>query len=114
MLAAGLTRLHYKNFAHCPTLAEVRRRFEEESPEYLRYGIHVMVSQHGTGELTLGDSHEYGDDITIFDKPIIDELILRYLGQFLLPPRLQIRSRWHGNYRNIQPRPTSSCIRNRK
>ena len=98
MLAAGLTLLHYKNFAQCPTLPALRHRIERDHPDHVRYGIHVMASQHGTGELTLGDSHEYGDDITIFDKPIIDELILAYLQRFLVLPDLQIRSRWHGIY----------------
>ena len=57
-----------------------------------------MASQHGSGEITLGDSHEYGDDISIFDKPVIDALILTYLRQFLLLPDLQVQSRWHGIY----------------
>ena len=118
MLAAGLTLLHYKNFAACPTLSAVRKRFEREAPDYLRYGIHVMASQHGSGEITIGDSHEYGDDITIFDRPEIDELILAYLQRFLLLPDLQIRSRWHGIYAKhpeqaymiLQPEPSVTIV----
>ncbi|MDX2040694.1 MAG: TIGR03364 family FAD-dependent oxidoreductase [Acidobacteriota bacterium] len=98
MLAAGLTLCHYPCFNDCPSLSALRERFERELPEYVRYGIHVMASQHGSGEITLGDSHEYGDDITPFDKDEIDRLILDYLRKFLILPNLHIASRWQGVY----------------
>jgi FAD dependent oxidoreductase TIGR03364 len=98
MPAAGLTLLHYKAFADCPSLPALRERVGKQFPDYVRYGIHVMASQNGVGELTLGDSHEYGRDITPFDKPAIDRLILDYLAGFLHIPDLTIASRWHGIY----------------
>ncbi|MCE9563461.1 MAG: TIGR03364 family FAD-dependent oxidoreductase [Planctomycetes bacterium] len=97
-LAAGLTLRHYTSFAHCPTLPALARRLDAEFPEYGRFGIHVLVSQNGHGELTIGDSHEYGDAIELFDKPQIDELILNYLKTFLHVPDLTIAARWHGIY----------------
>jgi len=57
-----------------------------------------MVSQNGLGELTLGDSHEYSDEIAPFDKREIDELVLRYLNMFFNAPELRIASRWNGVY----------------
>ena len=98
MLAAGLTLAHYRSFQSCPTLPELARRLDAELPEYRRYGIHVMAAQHGGGEIVLGDSHEYGDQIEPFDKAEIDALILRYLATFLTIPKLRIGSRWHGVY----------------
>lgn len=98
MLAAGLTLGHYKSFAHCPSLAAMRRRFAQEMPEYETYGIHVLVSQQGTGEITIGDSHEYEDAIEPYDKTRIDELILRYLATFLKTSDLRIHSHWNGTY----------------
>src|SRR5262249_52212610 len=83
MLAAGLTLRHYASFRHCPTLAVLKRRIAEESPWFDRYGIHVLVSQNGHGELTIGDSHEYGDLIEPFDKTEIDDWIMEYLRTFL-------------------------------
>jgi FAD dependent oxidoreductase TIGR03364 len=98
MLAAGLTLRHYAAFADCPSLPALKTRLESELPLYGHYGIHVMAAHNGKGELVLGDSHEYGDAIDVFDKPEIDELILSYLKTFLAVPDLRIASRWHGCY----------------
>ena len=98
MLAAGLTLRHYKSFENCPTLPALKQRVAEETPYFDCYGIHVLVSQNGAGEVILGDSHLYGDAIEPFDNPHIDALVLEYLNTFLRIPALQIASRWHGIY----------------
>ena len=98
MLAAGLTLCHYRNFQDCPSLPQLRARFAREMPLYQRYGIHVMASQQAGGEITIGDSHLYDDEIEPFDKTEIDELILNYLGKFLAFPNLEIIERWSGIY----------------
>jgi D-hydroxyproline dehydrogenase subunit beta len=98
MLAAGLTLRHYKAFQDCPSLAAVKQRVARECPQFDRYGIHVMASQNGQGELVIGDSHEYDAEIEPFDKPIIDQLILDYLHTFLDAPDLHVAARWHGIY----------------
>jgi len=97
-LAAGLTLRHYTSFAKCQTLPVLVRRLDAELPEYGRFGIHVLVAQNERGELTLGDSHVYGDAIEPFDNPRLDELILSYLKTFLAIPDLTIAARWHGIY----------------
>lgn len=104
-LAAGLTLRFYPAFEICSTLPQLKRRIATEMPEYDRWGIHALVSQTGEGELTLGDSHEYGDAVDIFDKPEIDGLILRYLGTFLQAPTMDIAQRWHGVYAKHPGRP---------
>ncbi|MGD9720517.1 MAG: TIGR03364 family FAD-dependent oxidoreductase [Pirellulales bacterium] len=98
MLAGGLTLRHYKNFQNCATLPALRERVAREHPEFDRYGVHVMASQNGRGELVIGDSHEYDDQVEPFDKPAIDRMILDYLDTFLDAPDLQIAARWHGTY----------------
>ena len=97
-LAGGLTLGHYKAFEICPSLPDLKARLTSEMPEYLRHGIHVMASQNQLGEVIIGDSHEYGADISPFDKAEIDELILRYLRTMLRLPDTTIARRWHGIY----------------
>ncbi len=98
LLAAGLTLRHYGSFAGCPTLPALARRLDAEFPEYGRLGIHVLVAQNESGEVVIGDSHEYGDAIEPFDKARIEELILGYLRTFVEIPDLTIAERWHGVY----------------
>jgi FAD dependent oxidoreductase TIGR03364 len=105
MLAAGLTLRHYAAFRNCPSLATLKERVARESPWLDQYGIHVLVSQHAGGELTIGDSHEYGDRIEPFDKAEIEGWILGYLSTFLHAPDLRIAARWHGTYVKHQNEP---------
>lgn len=105
MMAAGLTLCHYKSFADCAGLAALRARLSAELPEYEKYGIHVLVSQQGTGEITLGDSHEYGDEIEPYDKQRINQLVLRYLGTFLEVEDLKVTTFWNGTYAKHPEKP---------
>jgi FAD dependent oxidoreductase TIGR03364 len=97
-LAAGLTLRFYKAFQICSTLGALRDRVAREMPEYDRWAIHVLVSQTADGAITLGDSHEYGVSPDVFDKPEIDELILREADTFLQLPDMRIAQRWNGTY----------------
>src|SRR5262249_49667755 len=94
----ALTLRHYMSFAICPSLPALADRIEREYPEHVRYGIHVMASRNGRGEVVIGDSHEYGDAIEPFDRVEIDRLILDYLATFLDLSGLRIAARWHGTY----------------
>ena len=97
-LAFGLTFKHYPTFQVCASLGALKDRIARETPEFEKWGIHVMVSQNASGELIIGDSHEYGLAVDIFDKPVIDRLILDYARQYLRVPSLEIAERWHGVY----------------
>jgi D-hydroxyproline dehydrogenase subunit beta len=76
----------------------LKARLADEWAAQVARGVHVLVSQHDRGELMLGDSHEYDESITPFDKPEIDDLVLEYLQTFFDWRDLQIAERWHGTY----------------
>jgi len=97
-LAAGLTLRFYKAFQMCSTLPKLKERIAREMPDYERYLIHVLVSQAADGAITLGDSHEYGCCVDVFNKSEIDDLILREAKKFLALPDFTIAQRWHGVY----------------
>ena len=104
-LASGLTLRHYASFGICPSLPAFRRRVAETMPEYNRWGIHALVAQTVDGALTLGDSHEYGLAVDIFNKEEIDQLILDYTFSFLRVPRPEIAERWYGVYAKHPEKP---------
>ena len=56
-VCGGLSLLHYKSFAASSALEKLKHKIESTLPEYIKHGIHVMVSQNDKGELTVGDSH---------------------------------------------------------
>ncbi len=97
-LYGGLTLTHYKAFAHCDSLAALKKRIEDTMPEYVKYGIHVMICQNGNNELVIGDTHEYGFNPSPFDLEYLNDLVLKYLFEFVQLPKLQIGQRWHGVY----------------
>ncbi len=97
-LCAGLTLRHYSSFKHCTSLPAYDQRIRQESPWFDQWGIHVLLSQNGLGELVIGDSHEYGWAPEPFDKEEINRHILTYLHTFLQAPDTQIAERWHGIY----------------
>lgn len=97
-LASGLTLRHYTSFEGCPSLPALRARVAAETPELDRFGIHVMASQFPGGEVVLGDSHEYGEAITPFDKSKIDDLILREAARVFRMDGWRTAERWHGVY----------------
>lgn len=97
-LCGALSLTHYDSFKAAPSLPLLQQRFQNELPEYLSAGIHVMVSQNAKGELTVGDSHEYGLNFSPFDEAKINDLILDYLKTFALAENWQLIQSWHGVY----------------
>lgn len=100
-LCSGLTLLHYEAFGHCEGLEALRRRFEDEMPFAREKGIHVLLSQTAEGELTIGDSHDYGLTQDPFASERVDREILNYLKTFADVPSLEISERWQGIYPHL-------------
>ena len=95
-LCGSLSLVHYKGFAAAPSLNKLRKRYQVDYEEQLKWGIHVMVAQNETGELTVGDSHEYGDTHDPFDKMYINQLILDYLKSFARFRDERLIETWNG------------------
>ncbi len=97
-LCSSLSFIHYKGFDVAPSLPKLRALYHEQSPELLQWGIHVMVSQNGSGELVIGDSHEYGLNLAPFDQQFINDLIVDFLKSFAQFRDWRIGASWHGIY----------------
>lgn len=97
-VCGGLSLIHYHSFKVAPSLPNLKKRYEAEMAEYLQWGIHVMVSQNSGGELTVGDSHEYGHTLDPFDRASINQLITGYLDRFMVTKDWQLVQTWNGIY----------------
>lgn len=97
MACGGLTLAHYAGFEACLSLPVLKERFAKDYPLQNVNGIHVLISQHADGRLTLGDSHHYSNDVTPFNSEDVDDLILDFLNTLIDFP-LEIDERWQGVY----------------
>lgn len=97
-LCGGLSLIHYASFKSAPSLHKLRNRYENEMSDYLDLGIHVMVSQNQSGQLTVGDSHEYGLAPDPFDRKSINDKILKYLQKFTSLKHPELTETWNGVY----------------
>lgn len=97
-ICGGLSLLHYKSFTASTALDNLKIKLQNELPEYMKWGIHVMVSQNMQGELTVGDSHEYGLEFDPFDKNYINQLILDYLKNLVNIDQWKLIETWNGIY----------------
>lgn len=97
-ICGGLSLIHYKSFGVAQSLPILKEVYELEYPAYIAHGIHVMACQNHLGELTVGDSHEYGKDFDPFDKAAINELILDYLEKIAIIDDWRVIQTWNGVY----------------
>lgn len=110
-LCGGLSFIHYHGFKAAASLPGLKARYESEYAEYLKWGIHVMASQNGLGEITVGDSHEYALTFDPFDREFINTMILDYLGTFAQFKSPKVFQSWHGIYPKMTNGATEIVIR---
>ncbi|MGY4536157.1 FAD dependent oxidoreductase TIGR03364 [Mucilaginibacter sp. UYNi724] len=109
-LCGSLSMIHYPGFQAAPALPALRKRYQEEYAEYLKWGIHVMAAQNHTGEITVGDSHEYGLVHDPFDKDFINQMILKYLQTFTNFKDTHVIQTWNGTYAKMTTGQTELVI----
>lgn len=100
-LCGGLSLIHYPAFKAASSLQKLKDRYASEMEEYLKWGIHVMVSQNDQGELTVGDSHEYALTFDPFDKARLNQMIVDYLRSFVQANNWKLTQSWHGIYSKL-------------
>lgn len=101
-LLTGLSTLHYPSFTQSSALREplaaLRARTAATEPILLEQGIHLIVQQLGdSGELIIGDSHDYGTTPSPFHAETIDQTLLTMASHLLGKP-LTVTERWQGVY----------------
>jgi FAD dependent oxidoreductase TIGR03364 len=104
-ICGGLSLIHYHSFKAAASLQKLKSRYNAEMSEYLDNGIHVMVSQNQSGELTVGDTHEYANTFEPFDKTQMNDQVLAYLKTFAMSANWKMVQSWHGIY----PKMTNSA-----
>lgn len=97
-LCGGLSLIHYNSFKAADSLPLLKKKYAAEMEDYLDWGIHVMVAQNEGGELTIGDSHEYGSTHDPFDNDRINQLIKDYLQKFASFKDHTVVQSWNGVY----------------
>jgi len=110
-LCGGLSFIHYHGFKAAASLPGLKARYERQYAEYLKWGIHVMASQNGLGEITVGDSHEYALTFDPFDREFINTMILDYLGTFAQFKSPKVFQSWHGIYPKMTNGATEIVLR---
>ena len=110
IVASELTLCHYASFKSCTSLPQLQKRLSEHWPDQDRHGVHVLAVQRPTGELVIGDSHEYGADFSPRHSEAINQLILDYLSTFLTIENPGILDRWNGYYLKTASDQTETII----
>ncbi|MGH3360192.1 MAG: TIGR03364 family FAD-dependent oxidoreductase, partial [Nocardioidaceae bacterium] len=101
-LCTSLTFLHYDSFKHLDSLSALRQRLDAEFPLQREHGIHVLVTQTASGQITIGDSHSYDMTPDPFENQRVFDAILEYFDRFVSIPRRQVAEVWHGVYPSLR------------
>ena len=97
-LMSDLGLVRYGGYAALPEAAALRARLEQEQPQHLGNGIHLIIVQSGDGTLVVGDSHHYADTPDFSSDAHVDQLILDEFAAATgcAPPA--VIERWTGTY----------------
>ncbi|MBC7372448.1 MAG: TIGR03364 family FAD-dependent oxidoreductase [Frankiales bacterium] len=95
---SGTSLLRYSGFLACPSSSAVREQFAHCQPELLAAGVNLMLTQHPSGDLIIGDTHSYAATPSPFAAEEYDELLLHEAARLLGVETLQVRERWLGTY----------------
>jgi FAD dependent oxidoreductase TIGR03364 len=95
---ADLSLVRYAGYAALPEAAPLRAQLQQEVPESLRAGIHLIAVQSADGSLVVGDSHADHAMPDPFASEAVDRLILAHAQEALRVGPVVVRERWTGVY----------------
>ena len=90
--------LRYRGYDVCPSQPALATQLQQEAPEILADGIHLIVVQSADGSLVVGDSHHYGATVDDFAPESVDRNILDLARRTLDLSRSEVVERWVGVY----------------
>jgi FAD dependent oxidoreductase TIGR03364 len=92
----GLAR--YLGYARLPAAAKLLARLQADQAAELAHGVHLIVVQGADGELTVGDSHHYGDVAEPFMRAEVERLIVAEFETATGMRAPEVVERWTGSY----------------
>lgn len=96
-LFTGLSCTHYDAFRDLPETEALRIAIQHDYPEYVKHGIHLLVTPTPHGDLIIGDSHDYGRHHNPFNSEEIDQILIK-LAEDTLNTKVNVIERWIGEY----------------
>jgi len=97
-ICGGLSFLHYPAYNVCKSLPNYNNYCSQKYSSLIENGIHLLISQNQTGQLTIGDSHHYGHYHDPFREDQIDNMIMDYMFELIKPEEFTVSQRWTGQY----------------
>jgi D-hydroxyproline dehydrogenase subunit beta len=97
-LMSDLGLVRYGGYAALPEAAALRARLDEEQPQHLANGVHLIIVQSADGTLVVGDSHHYADTPDFSSDARVDQLILDEFAAATGRAAPPVIERWTGTY----------------
>jgi FAD dependent oxidoreductase TIGR03364 len=104
-LISDLSLIRYEGYAQLPEAASLQKRLQDECPDALENGVHLIVAQSADGSLVVGDSHHYGQTLDPFGLEDVDDLIVKELATLLGGRQPAVQARWTGTYASASDMP---------
>ena len=95
---SDLSMVRYLGYAERPESQALKARLEQEQPDHLQHGVHLIVVQNGDGSLVVGDTHHYDDTPDPFAPSAYDDLVLAEYENVFGQPAPAVLERWTGTY----------------
>ncbi len=100
-IMSDLSLVRYLGYAELKEAEALRARLENEQPDALANGVHLIAVQGADGGLIVGDSHHYGPSPSPFSSEIVDDLMLDELHAVLRLDGARVTERWAGTYASL-------------